>query len=220
MNNTHVAIIRNNRPAIAQAMRDSVRMHGTYVAAELDAIAQLDATDRARHAIVFSIVSPRCPFNKNVKVTPVLVNAIMSGERNAHTFTAILSAHGIGLQNQKGKNIASCAELIATMSDVTRALCMSIRGIALKASAMTLALYDQHAEVYTLDTHMLRELCKLAGIAFDGSITDAAYRELETFMIDIARTECPDVSIFLTQWSLWNTFKNETHESHTAIFGL
>jgi thermostable 8-oxoguanine DNA glycosylase len=224
INNSVVAQIKEHAPEVITAMRHAVNRHYDNIRAELDVIASLSNVDRARFAMVFSIISPQCPFAKNVKVTPPLLAAIMN-HATEDEFRTILVANGIGLQNAKARAIADAAHFIRdiTSESVTRDLLMKVRGISMKASAMTIALFDENAPIYTLDTHMLRGIMQVCGLHEKGTytITTAAYRELETWLVELAQNECNDASVFLTQWALWNEFgfKGE-HQIHTPIFGM
>lgn len=218
-----VRTIENYRDAIASAMVAATNNHAAAILQELDAMSHVDSVSRARHALVFSIVSPRCPFSKNVAVTPVIVRMMIDGVRDASAFTSTLSAFGIGLQNAKGLSLAQVAEQIATMDAATidRTMLLAMRGVSLKVSAMTLALFDAASDVYTLDVHMIRGIARLAGFAeLPNTITDSAYIRLERFMIDLSRELFPQLPVFVTQWAMWNDFKSGQHESHAAIFGL
>jgi endonuclease III len=224
INGSTVALIKDHAPKIVAAMRESVTRHHDKIRAELDVIASLSNVDRARFAIVFSIVSPQCLFEKNVAVTPPLLAAIMNHGAESD-YRDILVANGIGLQNDKARALFAAAPFIREMTpeSVTRDLLMKMRGISMKASAMTIALFDENAPIYTLDTHMLRGIMQVCGLHEKGTytITTAAYRELESWLVDIAQKECAETSVFLTQWAMWNDFGFDgEHKVHTPIFGM
>lgn len=219
--------IRKHRDAFVHAMRESSDSHYANIMRELLQFETLSPIDRARHSIVFSIVSPRCPITRNAIVTPIIVRAIMGGARDAETFRAILVAHGIGLQNIKSARIAGIAERLATLTSASmmRASLADWPGLSFKTASMAVALYDAHAKVYTLDTHMIRWARAIAGLSPEtGSHTCTSakrYCELESFLINIAEEHCNDVPLFLTQWAVWNDagFAGE-HQTHLPIFGM
>ena len=206
---------------VAQAQR-AIDAHAATITAELDHIAaSCDAVTVARHAIVFSIISPRCHFKKNVAVTPPMVDLIMSGG-SRDDIARLLHSHGIGLAPTKSLTLFDASDTIRDMTTVDRSLLLLIRGISMKASAMTVALVDRNAPVYTLDTHMLRGLATIAGYAPNAyTISAAQYRRLEKWCVETLQAHFPDVPTFVTQWALWNEwgFKGE-HQCHLPIFGL
>jgi hypothetical protein len=50
------------------------------------------------------------------------------------------------------------------------------------------------------------------------TLNKCAYKAVMNMMITIA--DELDVSPFMLQWSLWNYYRNNTHETHLPIFGL
>lgn len=219
--------IRKHRDAFVHAMRESSDSHYANIMHELMMFESLSPIERARHSVIFSIVSPRCPITRNAIVTPIIVRAIMEGVRDAETIRSILVAHGIGLQNMKSTHIAGIAERLATLTSASmvRDILADWPGLSFKTASMAVALYDAHAKVYTLDTHMIRWARAIAGLSPEtGSHTCSSakrYRELESFLIGIAEEHCNDVPLFLTQWAVWNDagFAGE-HQTHLPIFGL
>lgn len=216
-----------SREHYVHLMRQSVDLHYANISSELVMFSKLSPIDRARHAIVFSIISPKCPIERNALVTPVIVNAIMSGVRTQDEFRAILLNHGIGLQNVKSGRIAKIAGRLALMTsaDMVRDMLADWPGLSLKTASMATALYDADATVYTLDTHMLRWMCENAGLQIQpgtyGCSSKLRYREIERLFVEIAQTHCADVPVFLTQWAIWNDAGFDgIHQTHLPIFGM
>lgn len=222
-----LAAILEARDEIVYNMRQSVDRHFGSITAELYTFDKLSPLMRARHAIVFSIISPKCPIERNALVTPVIVRAIMDGVRTAEEFRAILLSYGIGLQNVKSARIAKLAERLYTMTsaDMVRDDLASWPGLSMKTASMATALYDQNAEVYTLDTHMLRWMCKMAGLNVQPGTYACSnanrYRAIERMFVELANVHCDDAPIFLTQWAIWNDAGFDgVHQCHLPIFGL
>jgi len=213
------------RDALIKRMRQAVDKHYTAIMTELDRFDMLSPVDRVRHAIVFSIISPKCPIEKNTRVTPVMVDLIVHGA-SEDQIRNLLLAFGIGMQNQKAARLYANADFLrnCTSADMTRERLTQLAGISLKTASMSLALYNQHANVFTLDTHMYRGLRELAGLAPEQgthAAADGRYKVIEEFYLDVAREHCADAPIFLTQWALWNEFGfGGTHQVHLAIFGI
>lgn len=215
---SHVALVMRNETDVLNVIRTAIAQFGADIVAELATISSIDAAERARSSVVFSIMSPRCPFAKNVAVTPVLIRAIL---RNASQkeLEAIIRSHGIGLASQKSLRLFAASQFVREIDEnVTREQLLAVVGISYKVSAMTLALLDQNAQVFTLDTHMVKGFCRIAGVEEMRGITDSAYVALETWILGIVREL--NVSPFLAQWAMWNLWKGDSHESHLAIFGL
>lgn len=217
-------IMRNEHLVIA-AMRHATDKHYAAIMSELNMFDALSPLDRVRHAVVFSVISPKCPIKNNCAVTPHMVKLIMDGG-NEDEIRALLLEFGIGLQNVKAQRLAANAEFLRTMTsaDVTRELLSKLAGISLKTSSMAIVLYDANAEHYTLDTHMLRGLRLTVGLdAQQGThaAPDAKYIKLEKWLVKLAKEHCADAPIFLTQWALWNEwgFGGE-HQVHLDIFGI
>lgn len=213
------------RNRLISIMRNAVDKHYTDIMSELDRFDELSPVDRVRHAVVFSIISPKCPIAKNTRVTPKIVKLIMNHASRDEIRDELLKG-GIGLQNSKADRLYANSHFLrnCTSADMDRDILAALPGLSLKTASMTMALYDQDAEVYTLDTHMLRELREIAGLPYEQG-THAApkgrYVKVEKFYMDIAKEHCADAPIFLTQWALWNEFgfKGE-HQVHLAIFGI
>lgn len=213
------------RHALIKRMRQAVDKHYSAIMSELDRFDELSPVDRVRHAIVFSIISPKCPIDKNTRVTPVMVDLIMHGATEDQIRNLLL-AFGIGMQNQKASRLYANSDFLrnCTSADMTRETLVKLQGISLKTGSMAMALYDQHADVFTLDTHMYRGLRELAGLPrAEGThaAADGRYKVIEQFYLDVAREHCADAPIFLVQWALWNEFGfGGTHQVHLAIFGI
>ena len=213
------------RQALIRKMRQAVDKHYAAIMSELDRFDELSPVDRVRHAVVFSIISPKCPIDKNTRVTPVMVDLIMHGATEDQMRNLLL-AFGIGMQNQKAGRLYANAEWLrnATSANMTREQLVKLAGISLKTGSMSMALYDQNAEVFTLDTHMYRGLRELAGLAPEQgthAAADGRYKIIEQFYLDVAREHCADAPIFLAQWALWNEFGFDgAHQVHLAIFGI
>jgi len=218
--------IQKAKEAFVYKMRESVDLHYANIASELTLFDRLSPIDRARHAIVFSIVSPKCPIVKNATITPLLVNAVMHNA-TLEDLLSIFSEVGVGLQNMKAARIMANAEYIRTLTTATidRDVMSTLSGLSMKTASMAMALYDQNAEVYTLDTHMIRWAREVAGLTPEPGTHACSnakrYRQLESFLIDIAKEHCADVPVFLTQWAIWNDAGfNGEHQIHLPIFGI
>ena len=156
----------------------------------------------------------------------MLVRAIMSNASESEIL-AIFAEIGVGLQNQKTGRLLKNAAYIRTLTSGTldRDIIAGLAGLSMKTASMATALYDQNAEVYTLDTHMLRWLCKLAGLTIQTGTyncsNDNRYRLIENHILNIVHNVAADVPIFLTQWAVWNdTGFGGEHKCHLPIFGL
>lgn len=215
------------RARIVRYMRDSVDRHYGNIIAETARFGALSPIMRLRHAVVFSIVSPKCPIERNAAITPAIVRAVVDNHASAAELLPLFAQYGVGLQNTKSARIAANAEYLrnVTTDTVDRDTLTKLSGISLKTASMATALYDQDAEVYTLDTHMLRWLRDIANLPRETGTHNCTSRKLytvlESFLIDIARQHCADAPIFVTQWAIWNDcgFKG-VHQCHLPIFGL
>lgn len=199
----------------------AVNVYGPEIQSELDTWAsELSEHERAAHALTFALMSARCPFDKNAAVTPPLVDAIHA-HADREELERIIRAHGLGLARQKSRYLSLAADHIrtATADTMSPDALQHVRGAGPKIRAMAAHLFNEHARCFTLDTHMLRGLCRLSGIDGDTfTVTDAAYSAIEAACLEA----CSGIgdAPFVAQWALWCEWTGRGFISHSALFGL
>lgn len=200
--------------------RQAIADHGQSVAAELSAMARRSEHDRAAHALVFALVSPRLRFASNVAVTDPLLRAIRAHESD-EVLIGIMRSHRVYL-GMSHRAILRNRELIlnANAAHMERSFLLSRYGFGPKTSALALALWNPSNPVFTLDVWMLRGIFHTAGIGTftdNWSINTTMYRKIETLFIFLADTL--GVEPFLLQWSLWNVWRRNAnkHMVHTDL---
>jgi hypothetical protein len=207
-----------DRYRVVAQMDQSLARWAWYIWDELETIKQIPEKERAYHAMVFAMISPRCHFDKNAAVTPDIVRALQFGAP-VGSIERILRHYGIGLAYQKSHRLFDAKHAMERFNP-DRAMLLNLRGVGPKVSAMALALYDDALPVVTLDTHML------SGITGQdvNTISPARYRHLEKFtlecMNDARRNVAPYATPFAIQWSLWCDYSGKGFVSHLPIFGL
>jgi endonuclease III len=205
-------------------------VNAASVRAELDVIATRKAADPVYHAqccVVFALISPNMAFDQNVELT----RRVMA---NLHRLDTLFSVGRVmKITTKAGKlslfngwkskaryihaNLAFIQNL--TPAQMTRDNLLALPGMGPKASAMAIALWDEHAPVFTLDIWMFRLTREILGedVAVKFSAQTPAYKILEAAWVAWANTL--ETSVFETQWTLWNAVGFGKHMSHLPIFG-
>lgn len=227
-----VNTIARYRDEIAGAMRNAVNLHRDAIMREIaafDAQRNENATRWAQLTIIKSMLSPGAKLDANIALAKMLTDTMRNGDilrtyDDAETYRAACKYGGRSV----GKNIVNSLIAWNIVRNVTPDAMTwntlatwnngaALTGHAIKTRSWTLALYDARNRVYTLDVHMVRGLCKLAGIERD-NITDAAYTMLAAFMLELHDEICPELPPLVSQWALWNEFRHAgKHASHIAL---
>lgn len=201
-------------------IRNALDAHGAAIRRELILIDNAydgQSVNRARVALTFAMMSPRCPFRHNVAVTMPLVAAIMRGA-SAPDIETIIRGHGIGMAPTKARAMFAASPYIRDMGyPPERDMLVALRGAGLKVASMALALYDPWAPVITIDTHMV------AGLDITTNakrIRPRDYLDAERAVLDTANEHFPLVPYFAIQWALWSHYSGAGFQSHLPIFGL
>lgn len=214
---------------------DGILRHFNSVNAELDQIACNRESDAIRHAqqcLVFAILSPGCRLQCNALMARRFFDAIDSGVRFESTddlyqeIASGIGGRGIG-RNIRNLYLSLDCILNIAPEEMTKDVLLAYRkarrimGIGEKTASMAVALFNQHADVFTLDVHMLRWICETVLGVTAGShiIDDKAYRILEPWFVQWARDNFPSQSTFAVQWAIWNV-RQGSHQNHLPIFGL
>lgn len=209
--------------ALMQDNRASVR-------AELDIMAAQKADNPVYHAqccIVFALISPQMDFRQNVELT----RRVMAHLDRLDTLFSVGRVMKITRKDgklslfngwrTKARTIHANLAFIQgiTPADMKRDTLLALPGMGPKASAMAIALYDEHAPVFTLDIWMFRLTRLIVGddVAVKFSAKTPQYKLLENYWVAWAKTL--DASVFEVQWSLWNAVGFGEHMSHLPIFG-
>jgi len=202
---------------------DSVRV-------ELDVMAARKAENPVYHAqccVVFALISPNMDFGQNLELTRRVMDNLdrLDTLYSVGRVMKITTKDGnLALFNGwKSKarylhaNLAFIQQL--TPAQMTRENLLALRGMGPKASAMAIALWDEHAPVFTLDIWMFRLTRSALGddVAVKFSAKTPAYKILEAYWVAWANTL--DASVFEVQWTLWNCVGFGEHVSHLPIFG-
>lgn len=227
-----VETIARYRTEIADAMRYAVAMHADSIMREIAAFDAQRETNPVRWAqltSIKSILSPGAKLPANIALARMLTDTMRNGDilrtyDDAETYRSACKYGGRSV----GKNIVNALIAWNVLRDVTPDAMTwdtlatwnngaALTGHALKTRSWTLALYDARNRVYTLDVHMVRGLCKIAGIERD-NITDAAYTMLAELMLDIHDETCPEYPPLVSQWAMWNEFRHAgKHAEHIAL---
>jgi hypothetical protein len=221
---------------IRNQMLQAVDLYGDDILAELETFDTLrdgDAQYHAQRCVIFAIISPQCDFDLNCRAAVRFHNAlysplnsvndvyrVLTNDGECSWFTAGMSARSLFHNLQWLRNLDE--------SDMNKPAIMAlgragvIKGLAHKTASMAVALFDGREEVYTLDIHMLRGICRCAGAAGleagQMSITKAAHPGLEQTMVEIHAEILPEYPTFVSQWALWNLWRSDEHISHLPIF--
>lgn len=200
------------------------------VRAELDIMAAHKAADPIYHArccVVFALISPQMDFTQNVELTRRVMAALprLDTLYSVGRVMKITRKDGtLALFNgwkTKARTIhANLAFLHGlTPEQMTRDNLLALPGMAGKTSAMAMALWDEHADVFTLDIWMFRLTRAVLGdeVAVRFSAKTPAYKILEAYWVAWAKTL--NASVFEVQWTLWNCVGFGEHVSHLPIFG-
>lgn len=220
------------RTEIDAALHD----YGWQVTQELSAIAAYHDVDVLLHAqtcIVFSILSPRCKFEKNVRATRRFMNALDQNFATIDEVYQCITDNGNDSWFSAGgaaRSLFASHAWIRSMSveDMNKQVLLSlnragiVKGLARKTASMAIALFDAYAPVFTIDTHMMRGLLTCANMnpVGDLNINDSAYDLLEAAclnVIDSMMNGAPS-TYFLVQWALWDRWGFSQHVTHLPIF--
>lgn len=197
-----------------------------------------DPVKHARKAIIFAILSPQTDFAENVIAARQVYDVLntFSFDRSLIHRDDVLEAlyvpHAgtgeikpINFQLNKADYVWRLipwlhAITLASIANIMQfeVLC-KFKGMGLKTTSMALALYDDTLPVFTLDTWMLRLTASMAGRNPRAKFrtTEPGYRLTEGDWLAWARINCPDLTPFEVQWTVWDlTFGS--HVSHVDIF--
>jgi 3-methyladenine DNA glycosylase/8-oxoguanine DNA glycosylase len=203
---------------------------------EVDTIAALregDSVSHAQNCLVFAICSPQCKFAVNVRASQRMLGRLHEHYATVNDVYKVLTDDGTDSWVTSG-NAARC--LFASLDflrhvtdeDMTKATLRTVRklgkvkGLGEKTMSMALALYDATLNVYTLDVHMLRGIMRAMSKDEAGTMLaqDVAYRMIEDALCAWHLRTFAGWPIFVSQWALWNAWRDGSHESHLGIFGL
>lgn len=87
-----------------------------------------------------------------------------------------------------------------------------LQGMGPKTCMWSLALWNHHNHVFTLDRWMLRGI---AGLEQAGSveISELGLTIIAEMMLDIA--DMLEIPPLVAQWSMWNVYRNDVHADHS-----
>lgn len=236
-------IFRELAPGIVRnagdAMQRAWATHGDAIMGEIEAMAEHRANDpynHARAALITSILSPGVKLDKNIRQARRAMNCLYRHFRDNDAVYQCITDNRKDAGGRCGGQPAIALyqsldfirhidpELMTKPALMALAKQDVISGIGHKTASFAAALYDVDADVFTLDVHMQRWVCDVAGrpdlAASKMEINDAPYAMLEALLVGIARAALPGVPMFGIQWACWNEVSEGEHRTHLGIFGL
>lgn len=208
---------------IAESIPYVMREYPAFIAAR-----STDSVAYARHCVVMALLSPQLTFRQNLELAQNVAAEFTTLDTLADVHRVMFITTRDGRRARfngwinKAETLYRALPYLRTIrnaADVTRDSLIALHGIGPKVAAFALHLIDWNAPVFTLDVHMLRLFSQLAGlpIAANMQITPAAYRVLESGLVEYVRAAFPQYPVFAVQWSLWNCVLGY-HVNHENLF--
>lgn len=232
----HAQRVVESRDRVARFMIAATMRHENAIREELAAFDTARDTNPdawARLCVIKSILSPGARLLPNIAAAKaVYVHMVRGGKMESfEDFAAVVEGLSYGTQcyATSVKALIKSWQTIKTLradsmtSEMLTALVKSgtLAGQQDKARAWSLALFDSTSQVYTLDRHMLRKLCEIAGVSLpsgDIAIGAKAYRMIASMMLELHGQYFPTYGPLVSQWAIWNETRHPgEHAEHIAL---